>query len=65
MKSKNESSRSTASLAPLGDEALSAVSGGRATFTDLVIVKKTDKSSPTLFRKCATGTHLDEVTLTV
>lgn len=36
---------------------------GKATFTDLTITKRIDKSSPTLLLDCATGKHLPAVQL--
>ena len=50
MNTKNESHCSAAAPEPLRDEELCAASGG---------------SSATLLRKCATGEHFDEATLTV
>jgi type VI secretion system secreted protein Hcp len=37
---------------------------GKATFRDLSIVHKIDKSSPNLLKACATGQHLKEATIT-
>ncbi len=37
---------------------------GKASFQDLSIVHRVDKSSPLLIQACATGTHLKEVTVT-
>jgi type VI secretion system secreted protein Hcp len=38
---------------------------GKATFGELKIVKPIDKASPLLFKACATGQHIKDVTLTV
>lgn len=38
---------------------------GKASFNDLNIVKKADKSSPNLMLKCATGEHITSALLTV
>lgn len=38
---------------------------GKASFNDLNIVKKADKSSPNLMLKCATGEHIASALLTV
>jgi type VI secretion system secreted protein Hcp len=38
---------------------------GKASFSDLSIVKKADKSSPNLMLKCATGEHIASALLTV
>jgi type VI secretion system secreted protein Hcp len=36
---------------------------GKATFSDISITKTLDKSSPILFKMCATGQHIEEVKL--
>ena len=38
---------------------------GRATFTDVHIMKRLDNASPTLVKFCATGQHVEEAILTV
>jgi type VI secretion system secreted protein Hcp len=37
---------------------------GRATFSDITVVKKLDKSSPVLLRACASGQHFPTVIIT-
>lgn len=38
---------------------------GKASFSDISIVKKADKSSPLLMQNCASGTHIKAALLTV
>ncbi len=38
---------------------------GRASFSDLSIMKRVDNASPTLLKFCATGEHVDEAVMTV
>lgn len=63
MKAKNDHRLSVAPLEPLSGEELSAVSGARASISDLHIVKVVDKASPSLFTTCATGQHIPEAKL--
>ena len=39
--------------------------GGKATFTDLSIVKQVDKSTPLLYQRSAQGTHFPQAVLTL
>ena len=36
---------------------------GKANFSDISFTKRTDKASPVLYQKCATGEHIKEATL--
>ncbi|WP_435020236.1 Hcp family type VI secretion system effector [Tundrisphaera sp. TA3] len=38
---------------------------GKASFSDITVVKKVDKSSPKLFEACATGKHIKSVVISV
>lgn len=38
---------------------------GKASFQDIAIIKRADKSSPILMQKCATGEHIAHALLTV
>jgi len=38
---------------------------GKVSFSDISFMKSVDKSSPALFKACATGKHIDKATLTV
>jgi len=39
--------------------------GGQTTVSDFTIMKKTEKSSPNLFKACATGQHLPKAIITM
>lgn len=40
-------------------------SGGKVSISSFNVMKKTDKSSPILFSKCADGTHFEKATVTL
>ncbi|HEY7292838.1 MAG TPA: type VI secretion system tube protein Hcp [Vicinamibacterales bacterium] len=44
--------------------AAGGAAAGRATFKDISIVHRVDKSSPLLMQACATGVHLKDATIT-
>ena len=49
--------------ATIGTTAGGGTTAGKATFSDLVVTKKLDKSSPFLFLHCAQGKHIPTATL--
>ena len=65
MKRANKLLRNVPSLRPLADDELSAVSGakGEPTVSEIVVTKRTDTASPSLFKACCTGRHFDAATL--
>ncbi|BDG05177.1 type VI secretion system tube protein Hcp [Anaeromyxobacter oryzae] len=64
MKNAKRNSRpAAATLEPLGDDVLTAVSGGRVNLSSISITKVVDKASAKLFTACASGSHIKEATL--
>jgi type VI protein secretion system component Hcp len=55
--------RNAPALQPLADDELNAVSGGRASVSDLSITKCVDRASSKLFNACCSGRHYDSAPL--